>query len=79
MRSEQNLQIPFPSLVGTTVIVKQVVLLTQIHRGPAPSQNKSLQWRTAGSSSLQRRDRAGLSPVFPIKPIWAPVSYVIAS
>jgi hypothetical protein len=68
VRSEQNLQIPFPSLVGTTVIVKQVVLLTQIHRGPAPSQSKLLQWPTAGCSSLQRRDRAGLSPASLLSP-----------
>jgi len=70
-------KISSPSLVGTlTVIAKQAVLLALNHSLPKPSQN----FRSSGiswvRSSLQWRDRAGISPDFPIKPVGAPAPSV---
>lgn len=60
------------------VIDRQAVLLAPDHRASKPSQN----FRSSGiswiCSLLQWRDRAGITPDFPIKPIKAPISkYVI--
>jgi len=63
-----------PSLVGKTVIVKQAVLLTSDRRAPIPSQDLRPSGILWVCSPLQWRDRAGISPVFPIKPRRAPVS-----
>ena len=63
-----------PSLVGKTVIVKQAVLLTSDRRSPIPSQDLRPSGILWVCSPLQWRDRAGISPVFPIKPRRAPVS-----
>ncbi len=60
----------FPSLVGQTVIPKQAVLLTLLPRSSSlPNILSDFCWIR---SALQWRDRAGISPVFPIKPSWAP-------
>jgi hypothetical protein len=79
MRSKTEPTIPFPSLVGTAVIVKQAVLLTQIHRAPAPSQNH----RFSGVQQAAPLYSGGTVPVLHrtslLSPKWAPVSYVIAN
>ena len=66
-------KIPSPSRVGKTVIVRQAVLLALDHSSPKPSQDfhpSGIWWVC---SPIQWRDRAGITPDFPIKPLRAPI------
>ena len=65
---------PSLSLVGKTVIDRQAVLLALDHRLSKPSQDACLSGILWIRSLLQWRDRAGVTPVFPIKPLRAPIS-----
>ena len=66
---------PSLSLVGKTVIDRQAVLLALDHRLSKPSQDVHLSGIPWIRSLLQWRDRAGITPDFPIKPPdGAPVS-----
>ncbi len=56
-----------------TVIVEQAVLLALDHSSPKPSQDfhpSGIKWVC---SPIQWRDRAGITPDFPIKPLRAPI------
>ncbi|XER10557.1 hypothetical protein SATMO3_07140 [Sporomusa aerivorans] len=67
---------PLPIVVGKTVIVKQAVLLASDLRLPAPSQSLRSSGIVQVHSPLQWRDRAGITPDFPIKPRRAPISTI---
>ena len=68
---------PLPIVVGKTVIVKQAVLLAPDLRLPAPSQSLRSSGIVQVHSPLQWRDRAGITPDFPIKPCRAPIPHYL--
>ncbi len=71
-------QIPFPSLAGQSVIDVQAVLLALDHCRPNLPRKLTFQWHVVGLAlPLQWRDRAGIAPVFPIKPLGAPIPKLI--
>ena len=57
-----------------SVIVRQAVLLALDHSSPKPSQDSHPSGIRWVCSPIQWRDRAGITPDFPIKPRRAPVS-----
>ena len=56
-----------------TVIVRQAVLLALDHSSPKPSQDLRPSGVSWVHSPIQWRDRAGVAPDFPIKPLRAPI------
>ena len=69
----ESIRISFPSLVGQTVIPNRQFSWLCFFAYPVFPIS---QWHIQVCSALQWRDRAGFSPVFPIKLFQAPVYYI---